>query len=84
MIIKTKSGSAYEVDWAAMQARRLSGQTESTSRMPDGAWRTFNAASEPTIGLPMFFAWADETVGVPAAPGHIPGTQTSRVVEIQP
>lgn len=84
MIIKTESGSAYEVDPAARQARRLSGRKESTSRMPDGAWRTFLTASEPTIGLPMFFAWADETVGVPAAPGHIPVTQTSRVVEILP
>lgn len=50
MIIKTESGSAYEVDPAARQARRLSGRKESTSRMPDGAWRTFLTASEPTIG----------------------------------
>lgn len=85
MIIRTETGSLYEIDAAGERIRRLHGKAPATARTartaPDGEWRS-GTASNPTIGRPLLIVWADEKVGPPAAPGAIPGTMTSRVVEI--
>jgi len=82
MIVETVSGSKYEVDVAGRRARRLSGESPPTERMPDGVWRTFSRMHPqggPTLGKSMMFEWADETVGPAAAPGKSPGTVTTPV-----
>jgi hypothetical protein len=82
MIVETVSGSKYEVDLARSRARRLAGESPATPRMPDGVWRTFVGMlplGGPKLGVPMYFEWADESVGPPARNGGTPGTVTSNV-----
>lgn len=83
MIAETVSGSKYEIDLASKRARRLSSEHEGTPRTPAGVWRSFRAMhpdAGPLLGQRMFFEWADEAAGAPAAPGSIPGTTTTPVM----
>lgn len=82
MLVETVSGSKYEVDLGGRRARRLSGESPATPRMPDGVWRTFSRMHPqqgPTLGKSMMFEWADESVGPKALPGAEPGTITTPV-----
>jgi hypothetical protein len=84
MIVETVSGSQYEVDVGGRRARRLAG-THPVPRMPDGVWRTFAGMlpiQGPELGKRMFFEWADESVGAPAAAGFTPGTVTTPVYQV--
>lgn len=83
MIAETVSGSSYEIDLAGKRARRLSSWHEGTGRTPRGVWREFvgmHPPSGPLLGQRMFFEWADESAGAPAAPGWVPGTMTTPVM----
>jgi len=83
--VKTESGSVYEIDTDGKRFRRLSGERPPTARQgADGSWRGY-ARIDPSqlqVGLPIFIMWAVDDQGPPAAPGCIPGTMTSRVVEL--
>lgn len=86
MIVETVSGSKYEVDVAGRRARRLSGESPATPRMPDGVWRNFSRMhpqNGPTLGHCMAFEWADESVGPAALARCAPGTITTAVYQMQ-
>jgi hypothetical protein len=87
VILRTVSGSVYELDEAAKRLRRLSGVRAATARQgADGAWRQYDqlGPDTPVVGLPLFVKWADESVGPAAVPGAYPGTMTSIVIEVNP
>jgi hypothetical protein len=86
-MLRTESGSVYELDQVNKRVRRLSGVRAATARQgADGAWRQYDqlGPDTPTVGLPLFFKWADESVGPAAAPGAYPGTMTSIVIGVEP
>lgn len=92
MKFRTESGSTYEVDATNKKVRRLAGSNPATGRQgKDGDWRAFVSTTPIEVGFEAFFVWEDTTKLLPATlvllaegiiAGAIPGTITSRVVEI--
>lgn len=86
MIIRTESGSLYEIDAPGARIRRLRGITPGTPGTArfgnDGDWRATAEVSPVRVGLPLLIVWAADDRGPAARPGHLPGTQTSRVMEV--
>jgi hypothetical protein len=81
--IQTESGSIYELDTQNKRIRRVHGRSPAPSRLPAADWRTYKAIGPVQEGLSLFVAWPDESVGVRARPGAIPGMVTSRVVRVE-
>lgn len=54
MIVRTRSGSAYELDEVRRRVRRLSGTHSPTPRQgPDGAWKPYHHVGAGTILGPL-------------------------------
>jgi len=79
MIIKTQSGSLYEIDEEQKQVRRLHGNKEATKLQGDNTWKKYAYLSEVKIGQSLFIIWADKAAGY-----SIPATTTSPITEINP
>ena len=80
MIIKTQSGSTYEIDESNKLARRLHGvKTPTKFFSKDEQWKKYSFISEVVIGIPLIIAWEETVEGYTQ-----PATQTSLVVEINP
>lgn len=83
MVIRTESGSLYEIDVPGSRIRRLRGTAPGTARVGnDGDWRAYAETSPPTVGHSLAIIWAADDRGPAARPGHIPGTVTSPVVQV--
>ena len=79
MIFRTVTGSVYEVD--GLRARRLSGRSSPTARIGKNLeWRELSEEPQIVVGEPALLLWTDD-IDPPAELG-VPGTLTSRVVEI--
>lgn len=87
MIIRTESGSLYEIDVPGSRIRRLRGTAPGTARVGnDGDWRAYSQLfpAHPERGSCLSIIWAADDRGPAARPGHVPGTMTSPVVEVYP
>lgn len=73
MIVKTASGSIYEIDRGAHMVRRvLKAKNSEAARPGEGEWRQYIGISEPTVGFSLRIIWNHK----------LEGTETSPVVEI--
>lgn len=81
-LIKTASGSTYELDADLSRVRRLASDHDlpPTERQgTDGEWQTYEFMTVPEVGRSMVFAWARRG---PDDPMIQPATHTSPVVSI--
>lgn len=90
MIVKTETGSRYEVDSVKKQIRRLSGKNDPTPRIGNAEWRPYNDISDIEVGCQVLIVWTDdvelleETKAMLEDGEHaVPTTLTSRIVEIE-
>lgn len=91
MILKTETGSRYELDPIKKQIRRLSGVNEPTARIgKDASWRPYKEVSDPEVGAQMLIVWTAATELLPETKAMlgddaaaVPTTLTSRVVAIE-
>ena len=93
MILRTESGSIYEVDRKNKRVRRMTGEKNPTPKMgKDGEWKAYAdlQPNPPEVGLPLLIVWETPTTSeVSSAVAamveiHVPTTLTSRVVAINP
>lgn len=78
-VVTTQSGSIYEIDRShkcIRIVRRDDSPPSDATRAGNGEWREYD---EIILGYGLVIVWPDS---VPHAPGTIPGTITSRIVEI--
>jgi hypothetical protein len=58
LIVRTESGSVYEIDTDAPKCRRLSGVHDPTPRQGyDGLWKDVKYVDVPEVGEPIVFVW---------------------------
>ena len=83
MIVRTETGSVYEINHEEKLIRRQSGEGPPTDRM-EGGWRPFEDIFAGQLGMPLVIVWGDDVAALdPDAPPPIAKTTiTSRVVEI--
>lgn len=79
MIIKTESGSIYEVEQRTKRIRRVGvGKCRVTED-----WRTFEHMTEPKVGRGLVIIWPDDEPrleGTPSCVDTIPATRSTPVV----
>lgn len=93
MIIRTESGSIYEVDRKNKRVRRMTGEKNPTPKMgKDGEWKVYAELqpNPPEVGVPLLIIWEVPTTSeVKSAIAamvevHVPTTLTSTIVAINP
>jgi hypothetical protein len=92
MIVRTETGSIYEVDRKNKRVRRLTGEKNPTPRMgKDGEWKTYHdiQPDPPELDVPLLIVWetpaiAESDQGDDMVEIKVPTTLTSLVVAINP
>lgn len=79
--LTTETGSVYRVDYAARTIERMSGSSQPTARVGDGA-RRFESLLVLKVGEPCVINWGVHAM-VKATTGSMPATITSRVRSIK-
>jgi hypothetical protein len=83
ILLKTTTGSLYEIDKPNNRIRRVSGEKPPTPRMAaDGTWRTYQALSPLQVGAQVLIVW--EFYEDAGGELHTQNTLTSPVTHIVP
>lgn len=91
MVLRTESGSIYEVDRKNRRVRRLTGERNPTPKVgKDGEWKAYAdiQPNPPEVGVPLLIVWEVPNVTKSDMVGlvniEVPTTLTSVVVAINP
>jgi hypothetical protein len=79
MIVKTQTGSLYEIDEDNKQVRRLHGTKQATKLQGDNEWKKYAFIADAEVGQSLLIIWADKAEGY-----AVPTTITSPITEINP